>query len=117
MEPMPQLEAWNQQLVDNPNAEAADVDVAKRLLKHGIEALEELKRLRETLQGIADADWRKWEELATPEEFVRWAKARAAHALRPNAPSSPAAKQSGATPEFGRRVGGRLQRLVSRVCQ
>ena len=84
MEPMPQLEAWNRQLADNPNAEAADVDVAKRLLKHGIEALEELKRLRETLQGIADADWRKWEELAAPEEFVRWAKSRAMHALRPN---------------------------------
>ena len=84
MEPMPQLEAWSQQLADNPNAKAADVDVAKRLLEHGIEALEELKRLRETLQGIADADWRKWEELATPEEFVRWAKARAMHALRPN---------------------------------
>ncbi len=28
MEPMPQLEAWNQQLADNPNAEAADVDAA-----------------------------------------------------------------------------------------
>ena len=27
---------------------------------------EELARLRETLQGIADADWRQWEELATP---------------------------------------------------
>ncbi len=45
---------------------------------------EELARLRETLQGIADADWRRWEELATPDEFVRWAKSRAAHALRPN---------------------------------
>lgn len=45
---------------------------------------EELARLRETLQGIAGADWREWEELATPYEFVRWAKARAAHALRPN---------------------------------
>lgn len=52
---------------------------------------EELIRLRETLQGIADADWRRWEELAAPEEFVRWAKARAMHALRPNAePSGPA---------------------------
>lgn len=30
----------------------------------------------ETLQGIVDADWRKWEELASPEEFVRWAKSR-----------------------------------------
>ena len=46
---------------------------------------EELARLRETLQGIADADWRRWKELATPDEFVRWAKSRAAHALRPNA--------------------------------
>lgn len=46
---------------------------------------EEQARLRETLQGIADADWRRWEELATPYAFVRWAKSRAAHALRPNA--------------------------------
>ena len=49
---------------------------------------EELARMRETLQGIADADWRKWEELATPEEFVRWAKSRAMHALRPNTSST-----------------------------
>lgn len=55
---------------------------------------EELARLRETLQSIADADWRRWEELATPDEFVRWAKSRAAHALRPNAPSSADAKRS-----------------------
>jgi len=61
---------------------------------------EELARLRETLQSIADADWRRWEELATPDEFVRWAKSRAAHALRPNALSSAAA------------VGGRLRRMV-----
>ena len=33
-----------------------------------------------------EADWRKWRELARPEEFVRWAKARANHALQvPNA--------------------------------
>ena len=50
---------------------------------------EELVRLRETLQGIADADWRRWEELASPEEFVRWAKARATHALRPNTQVQP----------------------------
>lgn len=37
--------------------------------------------LLETLQGIADADWRKWEELASPEEFVRWAKSRANHMI------------------------------------
>lgn len=35
----------------------------------------------ETLRGIAGADWRQWEELASPEEFVRWAKSRANHAL------------------------------------
>ena len=34
----------------------------------------------ETLHGIRDADWRKWDELASPEEFVRWAKSRANHA-------------------------------------
>lgn len=41
----------------------------------------EICRMRETLEGIANADWRKWEELASPEEFVRWAKSRATHAL------------------------------------
>lgn len=58
-------------------------------LKNGsdtaIWAAEEIERLRETLQGIADADWRKWEELADPNEFVRWAKSRANHALTYNA--------------------------------
>lgn len=53
---------------------------------------EELERLRETLQGIADADWRNWKELADPNEFVRWAQARARHALTPNA------KVTGAAP-------------------
>lgn len=52
-------------------------------IKVEIEAklVEENRRLRETLQSILDADWRKWEELASPDEFVRWAKARANHAL------------------------------------
>jgi len=40
---------------------------------------EALSLALETLAGIADADWRKWEELAAPEEFVRWAKSRANH--------------------------------------
>lgn len=48
-------------------------------------SIEELKKqnadLLATLRGIADADWRKWEELASPEEFVRWAKSRASHAI------------------------------------
>ena len=46
--------------------------------------VEDNMRMRETLQSIVDADWRKWQELASPEEFVRWAKARANHALTPN---------------------------------
>lgn len=46
----------------------------------------DIERMSETLRGIVEADWRKWEELARPEEFVRWAKARANHALQvPNA--------------------------------
>jgi hypothetical protein len=54
-------------------------------LIHEVEALRaENDRMRETLQGILDSDWRKWEELASPEEFVRWAKARAKHALTPH---------------------------------
>ena len=44
--------------------------------------LEENKTLRETLQGIANADWRKWdEEMRSPGEFVKWAKSRAQHTL------------------------------------
>jgi hypothetical protein len=31
---------------------------------HRMQAANEIERLRETLQGIAEADWRKWEELA-----------------------------------------------------
>jgi len=37
--------------------------------------------LLETLKAIRDAEWRGWEELASPEEFVRWAKSRANHAI------------------------------------
>lgn len=35
----------------------------------------------ETLEMILAADWRKWEELASPDEFVRRAKSRANYAL------------------------------------
>jgi hypothetical protein len=30
-------------------------------------------------ESMATADWRKWEELASSDEFERWAKSRAAH--------------------------------------
>lgn len=37
--------------------------------------------LRATLQGIADANWRKWDELSSPEQFELWAKNRARWAV------------------------------------
>ena len=33
----------------------------------------------ETAEGIANANWREWYELASPEEFERWVKSRASH--------------------------------------
>ena len=41
---------------------------------------EAMKLALETMEGIANSNWRKWEELASPEEFERWAKSRANHA-------------------------------------
>lgn len=42
---------------------------------------EVIRLSRETLAGIVSADYRKWEELANAEEFVRWAKSKANHTL------------------------------------
>jgi hypothetical protein len=69
--------------------ESMNFDQRIEKLKNGsdtaIWAANEIERLRETLEGIANADWRNWEELASPDEFVRWAKSRAQHALTHNA--------------------------------
>lgn len=66
-------------------------------LKNGsdtaIWAANEIEQLRETLEGIVNADWRNWEELASPDEFVRWAKSRAQHALTHNAKLSRASTE------------------------
>lgn len=43
---------------------------------------ETLSLVREAMKGIISADWLTWEELADPEEFVRWSKPRVNHALR-----------------------------------
>ena len=57
---------------------------------------DELADARETLKSIVDADWRTWQELASPEEFVRWAKSRANHALvRHNACGEPGLTEPG----------------------
>lgn len=49
MEPKQQLETWNTQVAHCDEGAAADMDVAKRLLKHGIEAMEEIGKLRQSL--------------------------------------------------------------------
>ncbi len=57
--------------------EAASVDAPNIIERQAAQ----IEMMRSTLHGIVDADWRKWEELASPEEFVRWAKSRANHVL------------------------------------
>lgn len=43
---------------------------------------EENKTLRDTLRGIAESDWNKWdEEVRSPDQFVKWAKSIAQHTL------------------------------------
>ncbi len=54
MELRQQLEKWREQVAVSGKDAVADMDVAKRLLKHGIEALAEIERLREALK-IASA--------------------------------------------------------------
>ena len=56
-------------------------DDAIALIKLRVDAENEIVRLRATLQAIVKADWRKWDELATAEDFVLWAKKRALIAL------------------------------------
>lgn len=46
MEPIQQLKKWKEQVAMADADAAADMDVAKRLLDHGIEALDKLDRLK-----------------------------------------------------------------------
>jgi len=50
-----------------------------RLSAINAELLDALKVFQTHLEAIVASDWRKWEELATPEEFERWVKSRANH--------------------------------------
>lgn len=50
-----------------------------RLKDANRELLEALKVSQAQCKSIAGSNWRQWEELATPEEFERWVKSRAAH--------------------------------------
>lgn len=81
MEQIQQLERWAQQLVDVPTNAVGDLRVAKRLIEHGIETMNELKRLRVALReaeaalaDIGDADREPGDDLA-------WCERRAAEAL------------------------------------
>ena len=51
----------------------------RRLHAVNQELLEALTVIQSQFGSMAVADWRKWEELASPEEFERWVKSRAAH--------------------------------------
>ena len=46
---------------------------------HMIAAYRAMQMALETAEEIVKADWKTWEELASPKEFVRWAKSRANH--------------------------------------
>lgn len=46
MEPIQQLKKWKEQVAEADADAAADMDVAKRLLDHGIEALDKLDKLK-----------------------------------------------------------------------
>jgi len=58
MEPLAQLEAWQEQIAAAPGATTADLDVAKRLVRHGIEAAREIAELRERLGQAATTNKR-----------------------------------------------------------
>ena len=46
------------------------------------DALNEIERLRRTLTGIRDSNWKTWDDgFNTIEEFERWVKVRCNHVL------------------------------------
>ena len=72
------MEKWNKRPV---NVMSRELDVVTLSGKEYDDLLEKIDRLSESLKGIANSDYKNWQELSTPEEFVRWAKSRAVHAL------------------------------------
>lgn len=66
------------------------------------ELLAALRVVQSQCESMADADWRTWVELASPEEFERWVKSRAAHmAVQANAAIAKATNQAGTGPATG----------------
>lgn len=69
-------------LANNLCPDCRDKQVGKPCLACTIQSQEKvIESARETLSGIANANWKTWAELSSPAEFVRWAKSRANHAL------------------------------------
>ena len=63
----------------NDSADDPQARADARLIAAAPELLEALTVIQSQFESIASANWRKWEELASPEEFERWVKSRAAH--------------------------------------
>jgi len=51
-----------------------------RLIAAAPDLLEALKKAEALCTSVFESNWRNWEELASPDEFERWAKRRCAHA-------------------------------------
>ena len=67
---------------------------------------EAMKLALQTAEGIANANWREWHELASPDEFERWVKSRANHmaiALREALAEQPAQQEPVAVHQFRNR--------------
>ena len=61
-----------------------------------------MKMALNLFEAIVNADWRKWEERASPEEFERWVKSRTYHtavALREALASPPPQRKWTSLPE------------------
>lgn len=64
--------------LDCENFRNEAIDWKRKAVSNG----DKLRLARETLRGIADADFKTWDEgLNTPAGFVRWAKSRATFTL------------------------------------
>ena len=69
---------WDAGAFEREDAEFVDAEL-RRLHEVNRELLESLTVIQSQFRSMVVADWRKWEELASPEEFERWVKSRAAH--------------------------------------
>lgn len=63
------------------SGEWCDADDVLKLEAKVADLLAENERMRVTLRGIANANWKEWDEMASPDHFVEWAKSRARHTL------------------------------------